>query len=94
MAKVIIEQFNPVTKCWNKLYEVEEEEFNENEPYKMDRYGGPYRVKYPQSEKKLDKPIYSVVDMEEDGEDKKEEPLTFSNFSNIDRDDIADEKIY
>ena len=43
MAIVIVEQFNPVSRRWNTLYEIDESEFVVNGPFKMDRYGGPYR---------------------------------------------------
>lgn len=45
MKKVIIEQFNPETGNWNKLYEVDESEFDSSEPYKIDKYGGPHRTR-------------------------------------------------
>lgn len=50
MSAVIVEQFNPETKCWNKLYEVDSEEFNENEPYKVNKYNGPYRTRVVEEE--------------------------------------------
>jgi hypothetical protein len=43
MEKVIVEQFNPTSGYWNKLYEVNKEDFDSSEPIKVDKYGGPYR---------------------------------------------------
>lgn len=45
MGTIIVEQFNPKTKCWNKLYEVDESKFNKNEPITVDKYGGQYRTR-------------------------------------------------
>lgn len=97
MGKVIIEQFNPNSKCWNKLYEVDADNFDPNEPYKMDKYGGPYRIQHSEDPKKiLDKPIYNVVDMEEEkgmGEIEEDKPISFSNLS-LSKEDIEKEEIY
>lgn len=43
MATVIVEQFNPNSGYWNKLYEVDKSEFDSKEPYKMNKYNGPIR---------------------------------------------------
>ena len=43
MGTIIVEQFNPGTGCWNKLYEVDQESFDADVPITVDKYGGPYR---------------------------------------------------
>lgn len=45
MATVIVEQFNPRTNCWNKLYEVDADEFDSKAPFRVDKYGGAYRTR-------------------------------------------------
>jgi len=45
MGTVIVEQFNPVNGYWNKLYEVDESEFDESKPITVDKYGGSYRIR-------------------------------------------------
>jgi len=45
MGTVIIEQFNPISKHWNKLYEVDQNDFDPDAPYKMNKYDGPYRTR-------------------------------------------------
>ena len=45
MAKIIVEQFNSASGCWNYLYTVDSEDFNPNEPYKINKYNGPYRTR-------------------------------------------------
>jgi len=45
MATVIIEQFNPASGCWNKLYEVDSSKFDPDAPIIVNKYGGPYRTR-------------------------------------------------
>lgn len=45
MEIIIVEQFNPMSQCWNKLYEVEKESFDPDAPFTVDKYGGPYRTR-------------------------------------------------
>ena len=44
MATVIIEQFNPATQCWNRISEVDYEEYDPKAPVK-NKYNGPYRTR-------------------------------------------------
>jgi hypothetical protein len=46
MGKVIIEQFNPRSGYWNKLYEVDEAVYNVNDPITENRYNGAYRTRF------------------------------------------------
>jgi len=43
MAIVTVEQFNPKSQYWNKLYKVEESDFDPDLPIEINRYNGPYR---------------------------------------------------
>jgi len=43
MAIVTVEQFNPKSQHWNKLYKVEESDFDPDLPIEINRYNGPYR---------------------------------------------------
>ena len=45
MRTIIVEQFNPRSQCWNKLYEVDSDEFDPEAPIAVDKYGGPYRTR-------------------------------------------------
>ena len=45
MEKVIVEQFNPINGYWNKLYEVDKESFDSDEPITVNKYNGPYRTR-------------------------------------------------
>lgn len=45
MAIVIVEQFNPKTNCWNKLYEVDADKFDPKAPFGVNKYGGAYRTR-------------------------------------------------
>ena len=45
MGTAIIEQFNPVTNNWNKLYEVDSDKFDPEAPITVNKYGGPYRTR-------------------------------------------------
>ena len=44
MGTIIVEQFNPANGYWNKLYEVDESEFDENASITVSKYDGPYRT--------------------------------------------------
>jgi len=44
MATVIIEQFNPKSGCWNKIAEVDRDEYDPAAPVE-NRYNGPYRTR-------------------------------------------------
>lgn len=46
MGKVIIEQFNPKSGYWNKLYEVDEAVYNEDDSITENRYNGAYRTRF------------------------------------------------
>ena len=46
MGKVIIEQFNPKSGNWNKLYEVDESVYNADDPITENRYNGAYRTRF------------------------------------------------
>ena len=45
MATVIIEQFNPVSGCWNKLKEIDLTLYNPAILSTLDKYGGPMRTR-------------------------------------------------
>ena len=45
MGTIIVEQFNPESKYWNKLYEVDEAGFDINAPIIINKYNGPYRTR-------------------------------------------------
>ena len=45
MERVIIEQFNPVSGYWNKLREIDKDLFYPGMVNKVDKYGGPFRVR-------------------------------------------------
>jgi hypothetical protein len=45
MATVIVEQFHPVNGYWNKLYEVDQADFDFDAPITVDKYGGHYRTR-------------------------------------------------
>ena len=42
---LIIEQFNPRTQCWNKLFVIDEDDFDPNSTIKVNKYNGPYRCR-------------------------------------------------
>jgi len=44
MGTVVVEQFNPVNGYWNKLYEVDQADFDADAPITVDKYGGQYRT--------------------------------------------------
>lgn len=46
MGKVIIEQFNPKSGYWNKLYEVDEAVYNADDPITENKYDGAYRTRF------------------------------------------------
>ena len=72
MGTVVIEQFNPSTKCWNKLYEVDSDGFDPNAPIGVDKYGGPYRHRIIGEEVRKEVveevPSYSFQIFDDDGE--------------------------
>lgn len=44
MAEVIVQQFNPVSQCWNSLYTVPVEKYDPEEKPRLNKYpGGQYR---------------------------------------------------
>ena len=45
MGTIIVEQFNPASGCWNKLYEVDEAVFDATVPITVNKYDGPYRTR-------------------------------------------------
>jgi hypothetical protein len=45
MGTIIVEQFNPANRYWNKLYEVDEALFDKDAPITVDKYGGQYRTR-------------------------------------------------
>ena len=45
MATVIIEQFNPVSGCWNKLKEMDAALYDPAILSTLDKYGGPMRTR-------------------------------------------------
>ena len=45
MGTIIVEQFNPGNGYWNKLYEVDEAEFDANAPITVNKYNGQYRTR-------------------------------------------------
>jgi len=77
MGTITVEQFNPKSQCWNKLYEVDAEDFDQDAPFAMDRYGGPYRVRDTTEVRVVDEPVEVF----------KPEPLKRSWFSTKDEDD-------
>lgn len=40
---LILEQFNPKTNHWNKLFEMNEDDFDPDLPIEINYYNGPYR---------------------------------------------------
>jgi hypothetical protein len=59
MDYVRIQQFNPVTQCWNTIHEIESNVYNPDTFTPVNKYGGPFRVLFP--EKKIDFSIKDVV---------------------------------
>lgn len=77
MAKVIIEQFNNVSQCWNFLYEEDYDDFDSSEPYKMNKYNGPYRTRVVGNVEPEPTPQTDVFEPEEEEID--EEPIVEPN---------------
>lgn len=83
MATVIIEQFNPITQCWNKLYDIDAKDFNPNDPIGVNKYNGPYRHRI------IGELISDIVEDEIDdiSEDEivDEEPEVFDDLEEVDK---------
>ena len=81
MATVIIEQFNPKTKCWNKLYDIDANDFNPNDPIGVNKYNGPYRHRI------VGEVVSDIVEDEiiEDEIDEIEEPEVFDDLEEVDK---------
>jgi len=80
MGKVIIEQFNPKTKCWNKLSEIDEMDYDENTPV-VNRYDGPYRTKFIGCNLKTDNAIIAEEIVEAIDDDLDEDVTEEKSYS-------------
>ena len=79
MATVIIDQFNPGNGYWNKLYEVDSADYDPDAPITVDKYGGPYRVRFvgmpdPVEDEQKGKVEIKIVEEEEE-----EDPSEFDD---------------
>ena len=74
MGTVIIEQFNPKSGYWNKLYELNEADYDAEAPI-PDKYGGPFRTRFVNCEVVEDISEEEIEEYAEDFvEDVREEP--------------------
>jgi len=44
MGNVTIQQFNPVSKCWNTIHVINEDEYDSDTFVPVNKYNGPYRT--------------------------------------------------
>ena len=75
MSVIIIQQFNPISKCWNTLHKIDSSNYNSDTFVPVDKYGGPYRIlDLGEPEKVLDFSKEAVVDSVELEEDEGAKP--------------------
>ena len=44
MGDILVQQFNPSSKCWNTLHKINSTEYDEDTFVPINKYNGPYRV--------------------------------------------------
>lgn len=73
MSEITVQQFNPVSRCWNTIHKMDSADYNPETFVPINKYpGGPYRsFGFVEPEKVLDFSKEAVVDSaeleEEDG---------------------------